>query len=188
LRTLIQDLLSFSRISSLEAKLCRVDVNDALALAIENLEGAIDEVDAKVTYDDLPSVWAIERQLAQLLQNLIGNSIKYRSESRPKIHVGVQDRTNDWEFFVTDNGIGIDPEFHERIFGIFKRLHGKEKYGGTGIGLSICMRIVDRLEGRIWVESEEGQGSTFRFTIPKQPQTPLVMTGTGETHEVLQHE
>lgn len=188
LRTLIQDLLSFSRISSLEAELGRVDANDALALAIENLEGAVEEVSAKVTHDDLPSIWAIERQFAQLLQNLIGNSIKYRSESRPKIHVGVQDRTDEWEFFVSDNGIGIDPEFHDRIFGIFKRLHGREKYGGTGIGLAICMRIVDRLGGRIWVESAEGEGSTFRFTIPKQRQTPLVMTGTGETHEVLQHE
>jgi PAS domain S-box-containing protein len=188
LRTLIQDLLAFSRISSLEADLSRIDANDALALAMENLEGAIEEVGAKVTHDDLPDVWAIERQFAQLLQNLIGNSIKYRGETRPKIHIGVHDRTADWEFFVSDNGIGIDREFHERIFGIFKRLHGKEKYGGTGIGLAICMRIVDRLGGKIWVESEEGQGSTFRFTIPKQRQTPLVVTGTGETHEVLQHE
>jgi light-regulated signal transduction histidine kinase (bacteriophytochrome) len=106
--------------------------------------------------------------LQQLFQNLIGNAIKYRSPQRkPEIHVAAESQGDGWTFAVTDNGIGIAPEYKEKVFGLFKRLHSNEEYSGTGIGLAICQRIVAQYDGRIWVESEPGQGSTFRFTIPR---------------------
>jgi len=119
-----------------------------------------------ITHDPLPTVMADGMQLVQLFQNLISNAIKFHGEERPRIHISAKQEENEWVLSVRDNGIGIDPEYHERIFLIFQRLHGRGEYAGTGIGLAICKRIAERHGGRIWVQSELGKGSTFYFTIP----------------------
>ncbi len=137
-----------------------------MAGVLLNLDTSIRETGTKITYDPLPCVLSDFLQLSQVFQNLIGNSIKYRSKENPRIHVSAEEQEDEWLFSVQDNGIGIDPQYHEQIFGIFKRLHGRE-YPGTGIGLALCKRIIERQGGRIWVESQAGQGSTFKFTIPK---------------------
>jgi chemotaxis family two-component system sensor kinase Cph1 len=121
---------------------------------------------ATITHDKLPTVTGDETQLGQLLQNLIGNALKYRNSKRPVIHVGARRDGASWLFWVTDNGIGIDPQYREKIFVIFQRLHTREEYDGTGIGLAVCKKIVERHGGKIWVDSTPGQGSTFYFTVP----------------------
>jgi light-regulated signal transduction histidine kinase (bacteriophytochrome) len=127
----------------------------------------IKEAGAVVTKDELPIVMGDETQLSQLFQNLIDNAIKFRrAEETSRVHISAQRKGNDWEFSVQDNGIGIDPQYFDRIFVIFQRLHTREAYEGTGIGLAVCMRIVERHGGRIWVESEPGKGSRFHFTLP----------------------
>jgi light-regulated signal transduction histidine kinase (bacteriophytochrome) len=164
---LIRDLLAYTQISKVEAPLENSDANEALIATLSNLEAAIKESGAEITYDSLPAAPVHSTHLQQLFQNLIGNAIKYRSpDRRPIVHVGAERQGRQWVFSVRDNGIGIEPEYKERIFGLFKRLHTGDEYSGTGIGLAICQRIVERYHGRIWVESEPGQGSTFRFTIP----------------------
>ncbi len=169
MRSLIQDLLTFSRIKS-ECEPFKISgCESALSLAKLNLESAIEESNARLSNDPLPELFASERQLAQLFQNLIGNAIKYRQEESPRIHIGVEENENQWSFSVTDNGIGIQPEYREQVFGIFKRLHTKSEYSGTGIGLAICKRIVDRMHGKIWVGEKEGQGCKVCFQIPKNP-------------------
>jgi light-regulated signal transduction histidine kinase (bacteriophytochrome) len=139
----------------------------SLAVVLENLAGSISASAARITSDSLPTVPMHGAHLQQVFQNLIGNAIKYRSRERtPEIHVAAERQGEGWTFTVTDNGIGIAPEYKETVFGLFKRLHSSEEYSGTGIGLAICQRIVDQYNGRIWVESELGRGSAFRFTIP----------------------
>ena len=144
------------------------DANEALNGALANLSGAISESGVRISADPLPSPPVHAMHLQQVFQNLIGNAIKYRSPERPPVvHVGVERQEGHWLFAVSDNGIGIDPEYKENIFGLFKRLHTSDEYSGTGIGLAICQRIVDRYQGRIWVKSEPGNGSIFRFSLPE---------------------
>jgi light-regulated signal transduction histidine kinase (bacteriophytochrome) len=166
MQRLIRDLLAFSRVGRQGAPLAPTDCSAVLDCALENLQIAIEESNATITRDSLPTVMADSTQLLQLLQNLIGNAITYRSDQPPHIHVGVQRRPGDWLISVRDNGIGIEPKHTSEIFTIFKRLHSSDKYPGTGIGLAVCKKIVERHGGRIWVESQPGQGSTFYFTVP----------------------
>ena len=167
MRALIQDLLTYSRIEIQGKPLEPTDADDACAEAIRNLTVTIEEAAAEVTRDRLPVVNADRDQLARLFQNLIGNAIKYRGDQPPRIHVWAADADGQWEFRVRDNGIGIDPQYFERVFVIFQRLHAREEYAGTGIGLAVCKRIVERAGGRIWVESKLGAGSVFCFTLAK---------------------
>ena len=129
-----------------------------------------------VSYDPLPEIVADSTQIAHVFQNLISNSIKFRSEEPPEIHISAKQEGDQWLFSVKDNGIGIDPKYSERIFEVFKRLHKREEYLGTGIGLSICKKIVERHGGRIWVDSELGKGSTFHFTLPINPNESQKLT------------
>lgn len=165
LKRLVQDLLSFSRISTRGRGISAVEANACLQAALENLEFAINENDAQITCDPLPTVLADESQLILLFQNLVGNAIKFRGESIPKIHIGSREMGKQCEVFVRDNGIGIEPQYWERIFDIFERLHNRREYSGTGIGLALCRRIVERFGGTIRVESEPGDGCTFTFTM-----------------------
>jgi PAS domain S-box-containing protein len=163
---LVRDLLAYTRASKFEAPAEAVDTNVTLAETLANLRGAIAESGATVTSDKLPELRVHGMHLQQLFQNLIGNAIKYRDPARPPaVHVNAQRRSDGWMFSVRDNGVGIHPQFKEKIFGLFTRLKAADS-DGTGIGLAICQRIVERYHGRIWVESEPGQGSNFRFTLP----------------------
>ena len=166
MRSLINDLLSYSRVGTKGKDFALTDCESVLAKTLTSLQMSIQESGATVTHDLLPTVMGDSGQLAQLFQNLIGNGIKYRNSRAPEIHVSCRRERQDWLFAVKDNGIGIDPQYAERIFIIFQRLHTRQEYPGTGIGLAVCKRIVERHGGRIWVESTLGQGSTFWFTIP----------------------
>ena len=162
---LIKDLLAYSQIGTKGKAFKPTDCSSVICDALANLQAAIEENEAEVTYDRLPTVMADATQLGSLFQNLISNAIKFRGNKKPKVHVSAGLRENEWVFSVQDNGIGIDPKDAERIFVIFQRLHGREEYSGTGIGLAVCKRIVERHGGRIWVESQPGRGSTFYFTL-----------------------
>lgn len=164
--TMINDLLTYSRVGTRGEPFKPVDLESVLKLVLGQLEAAISESRAAITHDPLPSIPGDYSQLARLFQNLIGNAIKFRGEEPPRIHISGEQRDNEWQFWVRDNGIGIEPKYTERIFGVFQRLHRQEEYSGTGIGLAVCKRIVERHGGRIWVESMPGEGSTFYFTIP----------------------
>ena len=166
MQRLIQDLLAYSRVGTKGKDLLDTSSEDALQQALVNLRGAIEDSGALVTHDPLPTVLADEMQLIQLFQNLVGNAIKYQRPGVPKVHVSAaQDGDKKWMFSVKDNGLGIDPQYFERIFGMFQRLHKREEFAGTGIGLAICKKIVERHGGTISVESQPGQGSTFRFAL-----------------------
>lgn len=168
MEALVHDLLSYTQAPRLDSPVEIVDANEILETALESLSAAISESGAQVTAGPLPSLPVNETHLQQLFQNLVGNAIKYRSpERKPIVQLGATRENGYWVLSVADNGIGIDPEYKENIFGLFKRLHSSDEYSGTGIGLAICRRIVDRYHGRIWVESEPGRGSTFRFTLPE---------------------
>jgi signal transduction histidine kinase len=167
MQTLIDSLLTYSRVTTRGKPFKPTDCSAVLNHVLANLKVAIEESSVVMTYDDLPTVVADDVQLTQLFQNLIGNAIKFRKpEIRPEIHVGVGRTDGEWVFSVRDNGIGIDLQHFERIFLVFQRLHAREEYEGTGIGLAVCKRIVERHGGRIWVESEPRKGSTFYFTVP----------------------
>ncbi|QGQ99493.1 HAMP domain-containing protein [Paenibacillus psychroresistens] len=167
MQSLINDLLAFSRVGSKGKEFKIVDLGIVLQHVLANLQQAILENGAVITHDTLPTLTADPTQIAQLLQNLIGNAIKFNDASRiPTIHIGVQRVGEDWQISVQDNGIGFDSQYKERIFLIFQRLHTKSKYSGTGIGLSICKKIVERHGGKIWVESEMGLSTTFYFKLP----------------------
>jgi PAS domain S-box-containing protein len=167
---LIEALLLYSRVNTRGKPPEPTDCEEVLKQTLNNLQVAIEEKDAEVTHDPLPGIMADDIQMVQLFQNLIGNGIKFQEEGqRPQVHISAEDQGGKWLFSFSDNGIGIDPESSERIFTIFQRLHARGKYPGTGIGLSVCKRIVERHGGRIWVESEPGKGATFKFTLPKTP-------------------
>jgi signal transduction histidine kinase len=168
MQTLIDDLLTYSRLTTREAPLEATDCSQIVQEVLANLKSAIDESKAIITYDTLPVVKADSTQLLQVFQNLIGNAIKYRSQRTPRIHIGVEDKPDEWLFSASDNGIGIAPQYADRIFRIFQRLHTRKEYSGTGIGLAVCKKIVERHGGRIWLESELEEGSTFLFTLPKR--------------------
>lgn len=164
---LIDDLLEYSRVDKKNCSLNIVDCETVLDDALGNLQLLISETDTEIIRRNLPTVLGDSGQLVQLFQNLINNAIIYCSEKPPKIEIAVEDRDKEWLFWIKDNGIGIDPQYSDRIFQIFQRLHTKEEYPGTGIGLAICNKIVEIHGGEIWVESAEGKGSTFFFTLPK---------------------
>jgi light-regulated signal transduction histidine kinase (bacteriophytochrome) len=166
MQLMIKDLLEYSLVGTKVKDLEPTDSALVIEQALLNLQTAIEESGAEVTYDPLPEVRADASQLTRLFQNLIGNAIKFRGKEALKIHISSEQRDNEWIFSVRDNGIGIDRDHFGRIFVIFQRLHTREEYDGTGIGLALCKKIVERHGGRIWVESETGKGSTFYFTIP----------------------
>jgi PAS domain S-box-containing protein len=168
MKQLIEDLLAYSRVGTRGKELQRVQSQAALDRALVNLRAAIEANGAAVTHGELPEVNADDTQLTQLLQNLIGNAIKFRREGeQPRIHVDAEETGGEWRFSVADNGIGIESQYYDRIFMVFQRLHTRDEYPGTGIGLAICKKVVDRHGGRIWVESAPGQGSKFLFTLSK---------------------
>ena len=167
METMIRDLLAYSQLSNFEKTGDGADAKEALEAALSNLAGTISETGAVVNAGPLPFVAMRATHLQQVFQNLISNAVKYRSPDRPPaVRITAERESGYWVFAITDNGIGIDPEYKETIFGLFKRLHRTDECAGTGIGLAICQRIVERYGGRIWVESEPGQGSSFRFTLP----------------------
>jgi PAS domain S-box-containing protein len=168
---LIRDLLAYSRLGTSGKTIHRCSGEDALISALANLRTAVEESGAVVTHDPLPVIWSDDKQLTQLFQNLVGNAIKYRSGEVPRVHISAtKNHDNEWIFSVRDNGMGIDPQYFERIFILFQRLHRQNEFEGTGIGLAICRKIVERLGGRIWVESQPGKGSTFYFALPERRQ------------------
>ena len=164
--TLIEDLLAFSRSGREGTELASTNSQDVVERALKNLEAAVRDSQAIVNYGGLPFVNANAGQIQQVFQNLIGNALKFRGAEPPVIDIAADRVGGDWQFSVADNGIGISPEHTNNIFVIFQRLHTREEYSGNGIGLAICKKIVERHGGRIWVESKEGQGTTFKFTLP----------------------
>ncbi len=167
MQVMIQDLLAYSRAGVSSKKPLRISSEGALQEALANLRTAIAESGAAVTHDSLPVIMADNTQLVQVFQNLVGNGIKYCRAEPPRVHVSAKNYGSEWVFAVRDNGVGIDPQYFERIFFLFQRLHGREELKGTGIGLAICKKVLERLGGRIWVESQLEQGSTFYFALPE---------------------
>ncbi|MGA7591158.1 MAG: PAS domain S-box protein [Candidatus Sulfotelmatobacter sp.] len=166
MQVLIQDLLAFSRVSRSDAAGASIDCNAVMQQVLQALSSAIEESRAIVTWKTLPTIWADRTQMTQVFQNLVGNAIKFRGQEPPVISVHAEKAYSHWMFSVSDNGIGIAPESAEQIFIVFQRLHARAEYPGNGIGLAICKKIVERAGGRIWVESQPGFGSTFKFTMP----------------------
>jgi light-regulated signal transduction histidine kinase (bacteriophytochrome) len=167
MHAMIQGLLTFARIGTRGHKCEPTDCEALLKRVLNDLQATIEAHDAHITHTPLPTVLADGTQLEQVFQNLISNALKFHGEAPPRICIGAQDRKGEWEFSVQDNGIGLDPKQATRIFEIFQRLHTEDEYPGTGIGLAVCKRIIERHGGRIWVQSSPGAGSTFYFTLPK---------------------
>jgi light-regulated signal transduction histidine kinase (bacteriophytochrome) len=168
MQALIDDLLTYSRVGTRAQPLQPTDCMAVVEVVIRSVRVAIKESGTRVTYDPLPTVAGDATQLMQLFQNLIANAIKFRRDQGPEIHIHAEPEDGFWRFSVQDNGIGIAPEYFDRIFVMFQRLHSRSTYSGTGIGLAICQKIVERHGGRIWVESTPGTGSTFQFTLPRE--------------------
>lgn len=168
LQTLIRDLLEYSRIDTQARPFERIPFREAYDGAMLLLDAQIRETGAEITCGKLPVVMGDRSQLMQLLLNLLGNSLKYRSADAPRVHLSAERKNDEWQFSVIDNGIGIEPQHRERIFEVFQRLHNQSEYPGTGIGLAVCRRVVHRHGGRIWVEAAPGTGSNFCFTIQEE--------------------
>jgi PAS domain S-box-containing protein len=168
MRKLIDDLLQYSRVETQGKPFEKVQMDEVVKKTVDLFKGTINELDAMVSWNNLPTVQADETQMLQLMQNLIGNALKFHGERKPEIRVSAVERGNDHLFRVEDNGIGLNMKYGGEIFQMFKRLHGSGDYPGTGIGLAVAKKIVERHGGRIWVESEEGKGASFLFTIPKK--------------------
>ncbi len=167
-RDLIHDLLEFSRIDSQAQPFGPTDMEKVLEQVVTNLKIQIQDEHATITHDKLPTIFADDTQIASVLQNLISNAIKFHGDEEPKVHISCMDRGDRYLFSVKDNGIGIDTEYKDKVFVLFQRLHSRDSYEGTGIGLAIAKKVVERHGGRIWFESEVGKGTTFYFTIPKR--------------------
>jgi len=167
MRLLIDDLLRYNRLDRDQTAATPTDSAGAAHAAVENLAEVIARRGAQVAIGPLPTVRASAPQLIQLFQNLIENAIKYGPAEAPQVDISAREDASAWRFSVRDNGIGIEPAYHEKIFAVFQRLHGRDEYPGTGMGLAICRKIVERHGGRIWVESEAGTGATFHFTLPR---------------------
>jgi light-regulated signal transduction histidine kinase (bacteriophytochrome) len=177
MQTQINDLLAYSRVTGQGASLEATDCSKIFNIAVGNLAAGIEESGAVVTRDPLPTLPSDSPQLVSVFQNLIGNGIKYHGDQPPRIHVSAEESGDDWLFCFSDNGIGIESEFAERIFVIFQRLHNRTEYPCTGVGLAICRKVIERHGGRIWVESKPQRGSAFYFTLP---------TGTqGKSHVMV---
>jgi light-regulated signal transduction histidine kinase (bacteriophytochrome) len=170
IRLLIDELLEYSRVGSRGHEFEQTDVNHVVNVVIANLNAAIEESAAVLTCDELPTIMGDSTQLTQLFQNLISNAIKFRSDRTPEIHISAEQTDDSWNFSIRDNGIGINNDYLDRIFIIFRRLHARDEFSGTGMGLAICKRIAERHGGQIWAESQEGQGSTFFVSIPSVAQ------------------
>ena len=171
MQALINDLLAYSRVGTKARPFAPTDCTAIIDTAITDLRVAINETGARITHGSLPVVMADTMQLTHLFQNLLGNAIKFHGALAPREHIDAEALADDWCFSVRDNGIGIAPEYFERIFVLFQRLHGRSEYSGTGIGLALCKKIIERHGGRIWVESSPGSGSVFRFTVPRRGNT-----------------
>lgn len=167
MQRLVNDLLVYSRVGTQGKPLVAVQADAVLNGVLHSLRRAIDECGATIERTELPRVMADEVQLGQVLQNLIANALKFRSDAPPRVRVSAEDDGGQWIFSVSDNGIGVAPQYSERIFQMFQRLHERAKYEGSGIGLAVAKKIVERHGGRIWLESEDGKGATFRFTMQK---------------------
>jgi light-regulated signal transduction histidine kinase (bacteriophytochrome) len=166
MQSMINDLLQYSRVGTRGKPFKLTDFESVFGQSLVNLKIAIDENNAIITHDPLPTLMADSTQMIEVFQNLISNAIKFRSKESPQVHVSALKKRNEWVFSVRDNGIGIAPEFFDKLFIIFQRLHSRSEYPGTGIGLAVCKKIVERHGGKIWVESEPDKGSTFYFSIP----------------------
>lgn len=173
MRKLIDDLLAFAHVGTKGKEFETVDTNAVVDQVIGDLQEKIDRNHAEVTHDRLPEITADSSLLSQLFQNLIANAIKFHVQNHPCVHVSAERLDEQCVFSVRDNGIGIDPEYSEKIFEVFERLHSSDQYPGTGIGLAICKRVVQRHNGRIWCDSEPGKGSTFHFSIPRTKESRL---------------
>ncbi len=169
IQRLIDDLLSYTRLGARSILLEPVPVQAVVEEALTNLKITLEETKAAVTCGPMPEVEADRTHLVLLFQNLIGNGVKFNGGRKPKVHVGAREERDRWVFSVADNGIGIEPRYFDKIFVVFQRLHAREEYPGTGIGLALCKKVVEQHKGKIWVDSEPGKGSTFYFTIPRTP-------------------
>ena len=172
MQRLIDDLLSYAQVGTREGHFEALDANQVVDQVIAYLQATIESHSAAVTHDQLPTVTADLTLMTELFQNLISNAIKFHGQEPPAVHISARQAGSEWVFSVQDNGIGIDAEYLERIFAIFKRLHPSDQYPGSGIGLAVCKRVVERHGGRIWCESAPGQGTTFLFSVPDSPWLP----------------
>lgn len=182
MQALINDLLDYSRVGRGEMKYKMVDIEEIVLTALSNLQPQIQENNAVVDYTSMPKLYGLPIELTRLFQNLISNAIKYRSERPLTIHISCRDEGDQWRFGVADNGIGIEPQHHRKIFEVFRRLHAKHDYPGTGIGLAVCQKIATLHDGKIWVESSFGEGSEFIFTISKRLGDAINGVSDGESN------